>query len=383
MGKKIGIATLYTGFNFGSSLQAYAVKTLVEESGYKAEIWKVKGSFIKGRDIRLKKLFAMLFRAIFVKNGLKQLKNYQNGYAKKFGNGSKERFAKFTDEFLSVKTLSYSQMRELAKKQEYKAFVCGSDQIWSATTLYVDPVYYLRFAPQEKRIAIAPSFGKESIPPYNQKKIKKYISQIPHKSVREISGAKIINGLIGEDVPVLFDPTLLLDKNTWLKKFDTSNKQKIPYVLAYFLDKPSEKAMKNILEIAEKYHLKILNIPYDFSNNGEFVQDVGPCEFLSLIANASFVCTDSFHGTAFSLNFNIPFYTFERNYGLAEKQSTRISSLLNKMNMLNRYEPQTMQDIFGISFQKTNEILQIEREKARGYIEESLREIENKRIRIE
>ena len=375
MGKKIGIATLYTGFNFGSSLQAYAVKTLVEELGYEPEIWKVKGSLIKGRDIRLKKLFAMLFRAIFVKNGLKQLKNYQNGYAKKNGDGSKDRFAKFTDEFLAVKTLSYSQMRKLAKKQEYKAFVCGSDQIWNATTLYVDPVYYLRFVPQEKRIAIAPSFGKESIPHYNQKKIKKYISQIPHKSVREISGAKIINGLIGEDVPVLFDPTLLLDKNTWLKNFNISNTTKKPYLLAYFLDKPSEKVVKNILDIAEKYKLEIRNIPYDFSTNGEFIQNIGPCEFLSLIANASFVCTDSFHGTAFSLNFNIPFYAFERNYGLAEKQSTRITSVLQKMNLLERYEPKDVQDCFYVNFNNVNIILEEERNKARNYIRESLEAI--------
>lgn len=372
MNEKIGIATLYTGFNFGSSLQAYAVKTLVEELGYEAEIWKVKGSIIKGRDIRLGKLFAMAFRMMVVKNGLKQLKNYQNGYAKKIGDGSKERFVQFSNEFLPIKTLSYSKMQKLAKTQEYKAFICGSDQIWSGTTLYIDPFYYLQFAPQEKRVALAPSFGKDTIPDYNQKKIKKYISQIPHKSVREMSGVKIINELTGEDVPALLDPTLLLDKNMWIDSFNVNSTMKEPYMIAYFLDKPSEKATRHILEIAEKYNLKILNMPYDFLMSGELIQEIGPCEFLSFVANARLVCTDSFHGTAFSLNFNIPFYTYERNYGLAEKQSTRIYSVLQKMELLDRYEPKETENCFKMNFDKVNAVLELERKKARNYLKESI-----------
>ena len=199
MNRKIGIATLYTGFNFGSSLQAHAVKTLVEELGYDVEIWKVKGSIIKGRDIRLRKLFMMALKAIVVKGGFKQFKNYQKGYAKKASDESKEKFIQFANEFLPIRTLTYSKMRKLAKTQEYKAFICGSDQIWSGTALYVDPVYYLQFAPKERRIALAPSFGKDTIPDYNRKKIKKYISQIPYKSVREISGVNIIKELTGAD----------------------------------------------------------------------------------------------------------------------------------------------------------------------------------------
>lgn len=380
MDKKIAIATLYTGFNFGSSLQAYAVKTLMEDLGYTAEIWKVKGSIIKGRDIRLQKLFVMLIRAIFIKNGYKQLKNYKKGYAKKISEGSKAKFNYFANNFLAVRELAYSKMRKLAKQECYKAFVCGSDQIWNATALYIDPFYYLRFAPQEKRVAFAPSFGKAQVLSANQKKIKKYISQIPYKSVRERSGAYIVQNLTGESIPVLVDPTLLLDEKKWCDKLKIKDVERSSYLLAYFLDKPNKKAIKIMEQLKAEYGLKIINLPYEFSDEQSFNSlSAGPDDFLSLIKNASFVCTDSFHGTAFSLNFNIPFYTFERNYGMAEKQSTRIHSLLSKTNMLNRFEPNTINDCFKISFDFVNEILCIEREKAIMYIEETLKQIENKR----
>ena len=375
MKEKIGIATLYTGFNFGSSLQAYATKTLVEELGYEAEIWKVNGSVIKGRDIRINKLLTMMVRALFVKNAFKQFKNYQNGYAKKISEESKDKFLQFARDFLNVKTLTYSEMKKIAKTQEYKAFVCGSDQIWSGTALYVDKFYYLQFAPQEKRIALAPSFGKDTIPDYNKKKIKKYVSQIPYKSVRESSGANIIKMLTGESAPALLDPTLLLSKKKWLESFNIESTQQQPYIVAYFLDKPSEKVMECVSKIAKKHNLKILNIPYDFSMNGEMVEEIGPCEFLSLMSNAKFVCTDSFHGTAFALNFNIPFYTFERNYGLAEKQSTRIYSILEKVQMLNRYEPKSIEGCWSVDFDYANSVLDAERNKARNYLKESLENI--------
>lgn len=375
MKEKIGIATLYTGFNFGSSLQAYATKTLVEELGYEVEIWKVNGSVIKGRDIRINKLLTMMVRALFVKHAFKQFKNYQNGYAKKISEESKDKFLQFARDFLNVKTLTYSEMKKIAKTQEYKAFVCGSDQIWSGTALYVDKFYYLQFAPQEKRIALAPSFGKDTIPDYNKKKIKKYVSQIPYKSVRESSGANIIKMLTGESAPALLDPTLLLSKKKWLESFNIESTQQQPYIVAYFLDKPSEKVMECVSKIAKNHNLKILNIPYDFSMNGEMVEEIGPCEFLSLMSNAKFVCTDSFHGTAFALNFNIPFYTFERNYGLAEKQSTRIYSILEKVQMLNRYEPEIIEDCWSVDFDYANSVLDAERNKARNYLKESLEQI--------
>ena len=74
----------------------------------------------------------------------------------------------------------------------------------------------MEFAPKEKRIAYAPSFGIPKIPAVYKEKYKKWIMEIPYLSVREESGAKIIKELTGKDVPVLIDPTLMLTKEKWL-----------------------------------------------------------------------------------------------------------------------------------------------------------------------
>lgn len=368
--KKIGIATVYTGFNYGSALQAFATKKLLENMGYSAELLKLGGSIIPGRDVRIKKTAVVLIRSALHSGGLKSLKNYGDSIKKPLSSESRALFNHFTDFYLQPETVSYKKLKKDAKSDKYEAFICGSDQVWNSAVFYVDPFYYLRFAPENKRIAFAPSFGRDFVPEYNKKKIKKYLSGIQHKSVREVSGETIIKDLTGASSEVLVDPTLALDANEWstyLKLNDICDEK---YLLAYFLDEPSEKAKKVINEISEKYGLKVIGLPYDTGDLswGKNIEDAGPREFAQLVKNASFVCTDSFHGTAFSLNFNIPFYTFERNYGNAGKQSARIQSILQLVGALERYEPESIGEVMNISFENVNKVLPEERKKSKSYL---------------
>lgn len=247
--------------------------------------------------------------------------------------------------------------------------MCGSDQVWNSAVFYVDPFYYLRFAPREKRIAFAPSFGRNYVPDYNRKKIARYISELKCVSVRETSGAQIIKQLVNRDAVVLLDPTLLLNAEEWTSALALNASADSAYLLAYFLDKPSGQTVEKIKKISKKQKLKIICLPYvfdefDFGNPA----NAGPCKFVEYIKNAKFVCTDSFHGTAFSLNFNIPFYTFERNYKNAGKQSARIESLLEMTKQTDRYEPEDIEKCMDISFEKTNCFFSEERIKAREYL---------------
>lgn len=373
--KKIGIATVYTGYNYGSALQAYAVKKILADMGYEADILKIKGSLVKGRDIRLGKLITIVWRSLFHKGGIKSLKNYSTNISKEFQDGTIELFDEFLNNEISPCLISFKDLRKKANSDEYVAFICGSDQVWNSAVFYVDPFYYLRFAPFEKRIAFAPSFGRDFVPDYNKKKLKKYLSEIKHKSVRETSGANIIKELTGESSTVLVDPTLVLNSNEWtnLLKLRTACGKK--YLLAYFLDPPSLKAEKTINNISEKYGLAIINLPYIFKDTDlNNVKSAGPREFVEYIKNAAFVCTDSFHGTAFSLNFNIPFFTFERKYGNAGNQSARIESILKMTDHMNRYDTDDIDISMDISFEKSNEILEAERIKSREYLASALKE---------
>lgn len=130
-------------------------------------------------------------------------------------------------------------------KKKVSYYICGSDQIWSPNviTAKIDGLkfFFASKAPPEKRISYAASFGVSSIPDEKKEEYKKYLSEMKAISVREESGARIVKELIGKDVPVLIDPTLMLDKSDWQKD---SKKPKfyIPkkYLLTYYLGEVSD-----------------------------------------------------------------------------------------------------------------------------------------------
>lgn len=374
MANKVLLTTVFTGFNYGSSLQAFAGKTLLKSLGYECELVAQK-SLVKGRDIRLGKLLTILTRSLLLrgKSGSKSLATYQGSYSKEMIGDSSARFAKFTEEYLKPKYLSWNGLKKEAA--ECVACFAGSDQIWNSSTMYVDPMYYLRFAPAEKRIALAPSFGRDFIADYNQKKMGKWISEFAHVSVREDSGVKLIKDVADKDAIQLVDPTLMIGGDTWRNSLNVEDKDG-NYILAYFLDKPSEKALAAIKQIKEKMDCEVIGIPYKFEdmNYCDKIVPTGPIEFLDLINNAICVLTDSFHGTAFSINLHTPFYVFGRAYGSAHSQNSRVESILRKMNMTDRFEPA---DVFTtmneVDFEYSEKVLAEERQKAKDYIINSIK----------
>lgn len=374
--KKVGISTVYTGYNYGSVLQAYATKVLLEKLGYDGVILHLNGSIVPGRDVRLKKLAVIARRVILHPQAAKRsIGAYQSSMAMKYPNGVTNLFDSFIGQFLQPRILKWNALKKIAYQDDYAAFICGSDQVWNADTYYIDPFYYLTFAPEYKRIAFAPSFGRDRVPNYNIKAISRYLSHIPYLSVRETSGAAIIASMTNKTAAVLPDPTLVLSRDDWCHHFDLSMEHG-DFLLAYFLNEPSDEYKQAIKEFAGKNCLRIIGIPYLFSND-KFAGETpvaGPVEFLKLIKNASIVCTDSFHGTAFSLNFGVPFYTFERNYGVAAKQSSRIQSLLNLTGTTHRFCTSKALSNEPIDFTYVSTVLESERQKSMKYLLNSISE---------
>jgi hypothetical protein len=337
--KKIGISTVTTGYNYGSVLQAYASQAVIKKLGYNPEILKIQGSILKGRDFRFSKLFNIILR--FLTNPFlfwRQIHSYQSSIKKPLSKESRVLFDRFRCENLKVREYSWQSLKRLSRNDEYVKFLCGSDQVWSSDALYVDPLYYLRFAPQNKRVAFAPSFGKDFIPHFNKEKVRKFINEIPRLSVRESSGVEIISQLCGRTAHHLCDPTLLLSSDEWTELLDLPYKDD-NYILCYFLDKPRDHAVNIAVQKAKELGCRIFSVPYSFDgcNLGEECH-AGPKEFLTLIKNSKFILTDSFHGTVFSILFKKPFSVFERNYANGISQSTRITSLLASLNLGHRFK---------------------------------------------
>ena len=374
---KVLLTTVFSGYNYGSSLQALAGKTILKELGYDCQLVAMK-SLVKGRDIRLKKLLTILVRSLMLrgKNGSKSLSIYQNSYNKTMIGDSASLFIRFSDEYLQPNYLSWDGMKKAAK--EAVACFAGSDQIWNSSTMYVDPMYYLRFAPAEKRVALAPSFGRDFVADYNKEKIGKWISEFAYLSVREDSGGKLIKEMTGREAIQLVDPTLMVDGETWKNILGIDDKES-NYILAYFLDKPSELARKAITELRAALKYEVIAIPYQFDDMSycDKMVSSGTIEFLDLINNAKCVLTDSFHGTAFSINLHTPFYVFSRAYGTAHSQNSRVESILKKVKMQARFEPKDVLVQYDqIDFAYSESVLIEERKNAREYISNALKTIE-------
>lgn len=373
MRNRILLTTVFSAFNYGSSLQALAGKHIIQKAGYECDLVRLK-SLVKGRDVRLGKLITILYRSLLLKNN-NAMKTYGTSYNKAFVVGTEEKFYAFTEEYLNPINVSWGELKRMAK--DALACFSGSDQIWNSSTLYVDPLYYLRFAPKHKRIALSPSFGRDFIADYNKDKMKEWISDYPYLSVREDSGVKLIKELTGREALHLLDPTLIINADEWRNILSIEDKPN-DYILAYYLDKPSVLAMESLNALKEKLNCKILAIPYKFDNMDYCDKSVaaGPKEFVELVANAKVVCTDSFHGTIFALNMHTPFFAFEREYGSANKQSERLLSILRKVDMLDRYQPHNVVDeVENLNFKYSEEVLNSERKKAYDYVSNAINSI--------
>lgn len=321
MMKNVAIMTWYAYRNYGTVLQAAAMSRSVANLGYRPHLVSYEPG--QARSMTLAEKPNLVQRA---REKAKRLLLPHPLVAT-------EREAAF-DRFIAAnikltETLVPGRLAELSDR--FDAFVCGSDQIWSPRCL--DTRYYLDFVKEPwKKVAYAPSFGCEQIGDEGKAKI---IASLLHDfekiAVREESGADIVEELTGKRPQVVLDPTLLLDSNVWSGLARPYPVGKKPYCLFYFLGSHGGNA-RAAHRIAELAGLRVLEIPV-FQNRqgrpGVLGPDVGPAEFVSLVQHAELVCTDSFHGMAFSALFEKPFVPFERfDPNDKASQNTRVYNFL-------------------------------------------------------
>ena len=136
-GKKIGIATVYTGFNYGSALQAFATKSILASMGYHGEILKLSGSLLPGRDVRLKKLMTVGVRSMLHSGGMKSLKNYGDSIKKPLSGESTAMFRQFADFRLRPREVKYKQLKKLKLKPEEQIRRLKMSLVWAYVVLAV------------------------------------------------------------------------------------------------------------------------------------------------------------------------------------------------------------------------------------------------------
>ena len=325
----IGIITPYKIANYGTKLQAYAMQQMLNRYD-KAEIL----GFVPGSDRRIEpvlwKIYLKLSRKTKIDNS-----DISNKIAErnKIINGF-DSYYNFGEKIVGNKELK-------RKIFNYQSVVCGSDQLWAPSNVYAD-YFTLTLIPDElNKVAYAASFGVSEIPHSMEKKYRKFISRINSVAVREQQGAEIIHELIGREVPVVLDPTLMLDRIEWeaLAKNSKLNFNE-SYIFCYFLGTNHEHR-KFATELSKRTGFKLITIPHfkgfnkaDVDFGDEQLYSAGPIEFINLIKNAKYVCTDSFHGTVFSIIFHREVAVFERFAKDSEASTnSRIYNLLTSLGM--------------------------------------------------
>lgn len=360
---KVGIVTIVDYTNYGNRLQNYAVYYILEKKlGCKAVTlasYKEK-PFFDGQYI------------IWLKTQIvKEICRIPKFAEKRFG-ATITRWANFQFWSKKIPTRSYynKDMIPQTVNKKYNYFIAGSDQIWNyhfSSHKFND--YFLKFASDEKKIALSGSFGVEEIPSDWQQIYIDGLTSFSHISVREQAGQSIVKKILGKEVPVLVDPVMILSKEEWVKVAKQPRVDvKIPYVLKYYLGEETEKkkidlwAKQNGYEVYELLNEKIPEL-----------YSAGPGEFISLIRNASLVCSDSFHCIVMSIIFSKPFIVYSRK-GAVNDMSTRLYTLLSKFGFENRWENNLEEDEYmSCDYSGVGEILDKEREKFLKYLSDSMK----------
>lgn len=355
--KKIGIITLFGYNNYGNRLQMYAVQQIYKKLGFDSEIIKYQ---LKPRKepfiIKIK--ISIHYLLFFTSNiPISILKSLRIIHFKKHAG------IYFTESKDEVNPLIVDDKFH----EKYSFFSVGSDQIWGWFTHPIADFVFLKFAPREKRITFSPSFGSSNLEEKYKNVFKVGLEGFNNISVREASGAKIVKQLTNKESIVLCDPTMCLSKNDWLG-FATTHKRKPEgkFVLTYFLGEKSSSVCSILAAIPSEFEIIELN-----SFKSPKFYTVNPSEWVDYINSASLFLTDSFHGVVFSLILQTPFAIYSRVGG--ESMQTRITNILEKFNMVNRFEI-TFNDasLFNMDFSTTEEIINIEKSKAYDFLEKSM-----------
>ncbi|MFR9624226.1 MAG: polysaccharide pyruvyl transferase family protein, partial [Rikenellaceae bacterium] len=224
----------------------------------------------------------------------------------------------------------------------------------------------------------AASIGHAVLPRGVTKLYEEWISKFDSVSMREREGVDIVTSLLGREVDLVLDPTLLFRRSEWLSRLNVEARSGRGYVLVYLLmSSPSSIGLAK--RIAKQMGLEVKVLvpnywsPYLFVTGCEFIYTAGPREFVELMEGAEFVVTNSFHGAAFAINFNIPFIATPRR---SSRVLSRFNSLLELLELRERlvFDSVEFENLpsLEVDFGVANSTLERERERSLSYLRDAL-----------
>lgn len=389
--KKTAIVSCYFQHNYGSMLQAYATQMALDKLGYENETINISGfnSEIKKAKVLYFVKASLTSDILLSKIGMAKNVLIKRMPKSKYAANSKIRAKKFDAFYKSRFRLShvYHSKAELGEacQKKYLAVVVGSDQLWLPGNIAAD-YYTLNFVPQTiNTIAYATSFGQANLPKNSAIKASIFLKKIRHIGVREESGQKLIKQLTGRSVPVVCDPTLLFTGDEWMDIQERKPIVKGRYILCYFLgNNPPHREFAKRLRAETGCQIVALTHLDEYVKSDEGYADItpydiDPTDFLNLIRNAEYVCTDSFHCSVFSILYRRQFFTFRRyNRNTMQSTNNRLDTLFHVTGIKGRLltGDEKIQDCLKIEtdFDTVLKKIELVREKSYAYLQMALKD---------
>lgn len=297
---KIGVLTFHRPLNYGALLQAYALLTVLNKLGADAEI-------IDYRNLFLEKLYA--YPGYLEQRGLRNKLRYIL-----FSRREKEKrkkFETFRTDYLRLKCApKYRHDGLISCNSTYDCFIVGSDQVWSPNAHRLDGSFFLDFVDDSSRkFSYAASFGVSDIPECFYGLYRQWLEGFAMISVREAQGSRIVSSICPDAVPRMdVDPVLLLTKLEWMELMDLHQaKEKYVFVYSFGVTDNQKRMIRECYSnglkvvVEGRGHSRNIGVPCTY------IDTLDPREFLQTLYSASYVVTNSFHGTALSILFEKPF----------------------------------------------------------------------------
>lgn len=356
--KRIGIVTFFKANNYGVCLQAIATSEFLKRQGYEVDIinyinlyehrifkwsYKENDKTIGYVTSLIKNI--LLGKKLYYNKGFKNVENYYH--------------------LTEPRATKIEQVQDM----KYDILIAGSDQIWNPSiTGGIDPVFLLEFGTAERRISVASSLGSKE-PTETEKNIfKEAFKKFSYISVREQYAKMCLQNLTDKNIKVLMDPTFLFNKNEWIELLGRKSKQcgvKEKYILTYFISAKKSTYQDRVQEYSEKLNCPVWSIQfsnYTWKVTDKKIMGASIEDFIALFMNAQLILTDSFHGTAFSINLNRNFVPFKHS-----ENPLRIINLLNNLGIADRLD-MPAKEYEEIDYVKVNEKLEILREDSKEWL---------------
>lgn len=325
---KVANITLHAINNYGSVLQTLATEHLFEQLGCEVEtidyvretaqlnsVFNILRYGGPGWLIKCKQLFLHLFHR----------------HDKRV-----DTLNEFRKRCLHLGNRKYRSDIELECNPPVADVYCtGSDQTWNTVVQGgVPKAFFLHFVPDgKKRIAFSASFGIDKLPNKDKNVVKSLLSHYSHISVREKTGLDILKDLGFNDAIQVLDPTLAVDSAFW-DLMASSRIVKEDYIFVYQLN-TSTSFTKYVNNFSTAKRMPVLYVKARENKglkNSRYMECPKPEELLSLFKFSSYVITDSFHATAFSIIFHCNFIDI-----YPEKFPSRLDSVLKLTNLESRH----------------------------------------------